>query len=78
MDTSTNDQHYAGLSWSDNAGRSFGTPVLQTIGATGEYLTSMQWNRLGLARDRVYELSWTAPMKTALQGVYLDVIKAAT
>ena len=32
----------------------FGTPVLRTIGATGEYLTSMQWNRLGLARDRVY------------------------
>lgn len=78
MDTSTGDQPEVSLSWSDNAGRSYGTPVFQTLGNTGEYLTSVQWNRLGLARDRVYELSWSAPMKTSLQGVYLDVIKAAS
>ena len=78
MDTSTDDQFYVSLRWSDDAGRSYGEAVLQTLGATGDYLTSMQWNRLGLARDRVYEISWSAPMKTALQGVYLEVIKAAT
>jgi len=78
MDTSTSDESQASLSWSDDAGRSFNTPVQQSFGETGEYLTSMKWNRLGLARDRVYKLAWTAPMKTSLQGVYLDVIKSAT
>ena len=78
MDTSTNDQDSVSLRWSDNAGRSYGDAVLQSFGNTGEYQTSMQWNRLGLARDRVYELSWSAPVKTALQGVYLEVIKCAT
>jgi hypothetical protein len=78
MDTSTNDKHEVSLRFSDNAGRSYGEAITQTLGGTGEYLTSLQWNRLGLARDRVYELSWSAPMKTSLQGVYLDVLKSAT
>jgi hypothetical protein len=78
MDTSTDDQFKVSLRWSDNAGRSYGEAVEQSLGATGEYLTSVQYNRLGLARDRVYEVSWSAPMKTALQGAYLEVIKAAT
>lgn len=78
MNTSTNDQFLVSLSWSDDAGRSYGNPVEQSLGATGEYQTSVQWNRLGMARDRVYKLSWSAPMKTSLQGVYLDVIPAKT
>lgn len=78
MDTSTDDQFKVSLRWSDNAGRSYGDAVEQSLGATGEYQTSVQYNRLGLARDRVYEVSWSAPMKTAIQGAYLEVIKAAT
>jgi hypothetical protein len=78
MGTSTDDEFQVSLRWSDDAGRSYGPAVLQSLGATGEYLTSVQWNRLGLARDRVYELSWSAPMKTSLQGVYLDVLRSKT
>lgn len=78
MNTSTDDQHQISLRFSDNAGRSYGEAIEQTLGGTGEYNTSIQFNRLGLARDRVYEISWSAPMKTALQGVYLEVIKSAT
>lgn len=78
MDTSTNDEFQVSLRWSDNAGRSYGEAVQQSLGATGQYLTSIQYNRLGLARDRVYEASWSAPMKTAIQGAYLEVIKAAS
>src|SRR5215469_1847931 len=37
------------LEWSDDRGRTFGTPVPQSMGATGAYLTSMQWQRLGMA-----------------------------
>lgn len=78
MVDTTGDQCKVSLRWSDNAGRSYGDAVLQSLGDTGNYLTSMQWNRLGMARDRVYELSWSAPVKTALQGVYLEVIKAGS
>ena len=78
MNTSTNDQFMVSLRCSDDAGRSYGNAVEQSLGNTGQYLTSVQWNRLGLARDRVYELSWSAPMKTSLQGVYLDVIPSKT
>lgn len=78
MSAATNDNDYVSLRWSDNAGRSYGEAVLQSLGETGGYIASMQWNRLGLARDRVYELSWSAPVKTAVQGVYLEVMKSAS
>jgi len=78
MTTATNDNDYVSLRWSDNAGKSYGEAVLQTLGETGNYIASMQWNRLGLARDRVYEVSWSAPVKTSIQGAYLEVIKAAS
>ncbi len=78
MSNATNDNDQVSLRWSDNAGRSYGDAVLQSLGDTGNYIASMQWNRLGLARDRVYEVSWSAPVKTSIQGAYLEVIKAAT
>jgi hypothetical protein len=34
----------------------------------------MQWQRLGLARDRVWELSWTAGGMVALQGAWIDAV----
>lgn len=78
MSSATNDNNYVSLRWSDNAGRSYGESVLQSIGPTGNYLASLQWNRLGLARDRVYEASWSAPVKTSIQGAYLEVVKSAS
>jgi len=60
------------LRWSDNRGKSFGNPVGQTMGKEGHYLTSINWWRLGMARDRVFELSWSEPVKTALSGAFID------
>jgi hypothetical protein len=60
------------LRWSDDRGRSFGNPVTQSIGTSGQYVTSLQWQRLGMARDRVFELSWSLPIATALQGAWID------
>lgn len=60
------------LRWSDDRGHSWGNPVTQDIGAAGQYLTSLQWQRLGYARDRVFELSWSVPCRTALQGTWID------
>jgi hypothetical protein len=64
------------LRWSDDRGHSWGSPVTQDIGEAGEYRTSLQWQRLAYARDRVFEISWSVPMRTALQGCWIDVTPA--
>lgn len=66
------------LSWSDNKGFTYGNPVGQSLGATGQYLTSPTWWRLGMARDRVFKLSWSANADTALNGCWLTVRPCAT
>lgn len=61
------------LSWSNDRGISYGNPVPQTLGRTGETLTTITWKRLGMSRDRVYKLQWSAPMRTALNGGFLEI-----
>lgn len=60
------------LDWSDDRGHTFGTPVPQSMGGQGEYLTQAQWQRLAYSRDRVYRLTWTAPLRTSLQGAWIE------
>lgn len=64
------------LSWSDDGGQTFGTPVAQTTNgaSNGQY----SWRRLGMARDRVYQLQWTATGETALSGAWLEATPADT
>lgn len=69
--TTTDEPEMVSLRWSDTAGKSWGNAVMQSMGSSGQYLTSPQWSRLGYARDRVYELSWSAPCRTALNGGFL-------
>lgn len=66
------------LRWSDDRGVSFGNKVTQSLGALGQYRTSIQWRRLGMARDRVFELSWSCPTKTALNGAFLTMRRGGT
>ena len=66
------------LRWSDTAGNSWGQPVGRGMGATGQYHRSIQWRRLGLGRDRVFEVSWSAPMDVALNGAFADFTRLAT
>jgi hypothetical protein len=60
------------LRWSDTRGRTWGQPLAQSLGATGQYLTQAQWNRLGRARDRVFEVYGVIPGRLAINGAYLD------
>jgi hypothetical protein len=62
------------LTCSDDRGKTYGNPVMQSLGKEGEYITSMQWNRLGMARDRVFQLSWSSPVRTALNGAFVDAL----
>lgn len=60
------------LDWSNDRGHSYGNAVGHPIGARGEYHTNVQWQRLGYARDRVWRLTWSVPVATALQGAFID------
>lgn len=60
------------LRWSDTRGKSWGNAISTSLGLEGEYLKSLQYQRLGMARDRVFELSWSAPVKTALLGAWVQ------
>lgn len=60
------------LRWSDTKGKTWGNPIASDIGPLGDYLRSVQYQRLGMARDRVFELFWSAPVKTALNGAFLN------
>jgi len=61
------------LRWSDDRGHAWGSPVSQGIGEIGEYRRSLLWTRLGMCRDRNFEISWSVPMPTALLGAWLEV-----
>lgn len=61
---------------SDDNGKTWYDPIEAPLGATGEYDTVAQWTRLGQARTRVYELVWSANVKTALNGLFVDVDEA--
>jgi hypothetical protein len=68
------------LAWSDDGGFTFGNPVAQTVQSNpypasyGQY----QWRRLGYARDRVYQVSWTGGGETTLNGAWVDLIPQMT
>lgn len=66
------------LSWSDDRGKTFGFPIAQSLGRQGEYLTDPQWNRLGMARDRVFKLEWSGPVITALNGAFVEAVPLRT
>ena len=67
-----------GLRWSDDRGNSWGNYITQPLGAVGNALANIQWRRLGMARDRVFELSWSSPVLTALNSAYIDVTGSAS
>jgi hypothetical protein len=52
-------------------GGSFGNALLQSMGGVGHYDATPTWWSLGMARDFVFELSWTANMKTSLNGAFV-------
>ncbi len=60
------------MRYSDDRGVSFSDPLSTSMGMTGETLISPQFPRLGMARDRVYELMWAENMKTALNAIYIE------
>lgn len=61
------------LRWSVTRGASWSNRIPRSLGRAGQYLTSLLFPRIGMARDMVFELSWSAPVKTALNGCFVNV-----
>jgi len=61
------------LRYSDDRGQTWSDWFQQSLGKTGEYMLSPQFRQLGMARDRVYELMWSANAFTPLNGAYIDL-----
>ena len=62
------------LRWSDDGGHTWSNEHWAGIGKIGEYYKRVFFRRLGMTlklRDRVYELSMTDPVKTAIMGAEL-------
>lgn len=54
------------LSWSDDGGATYGNPVTQSAGALGNRYQRLVWRRLGMARDRVWRLRFSADAPFAI------------
>lgn len=63
----------ARLRWSDNGGFTWSNYYTKSLGPLGNYKTRTIWRRLGGARDRVFELSISDPVKVAITGVTIGV-----
>ena len=59
------------LRWSDDKGASWSNPIGTSLGNVGDFLNSLQFQRLGMARDRIFSLFWSSPVRTALNGAFL-------
>jgi hypothetical protein len=59
------------LRWSDDGGATFGSEHWTTIGAAGRFKNRAMWRRLGHARDRVYEMRISDPVKRDIVGATL-------
>jgi hypothetical protein len=64
-----------GMRYSDDGGNSWSMTSNRSMGRAGDYNQRIYWFRLGQARDRVWEISGMAPVKTAIvQGAFDAVV----
>lgn len=61
------------LEWSDEDAETFGNKHLLNVGKQGKKKTRVFKRKLGIARSRIYRISGTDPVKTAILGGYADV-----
>ena len=62
------------LRWSDDGGHTWSNEHWKSMGRIGQFGYRTIWRRLGMTlkiRDRVYEISGTDPVKTAIMGAEL-------
>jgi hypothetical protein len=59
------------LRWSNDGGSTWSNEHWKSIGKQGKYKNRVIWRRLGLARDRIYEVVVTDPIKAVIVSANL-------
>lgn len=62
------------LRWSNDGGRTWSSSQNLELGRLGEYQRRAEADRLGTARDRVFEISISDPVKRVILGASVDVV----
>lgn len=62
-----------GLRYSNDGGKTWGPEMFRSAGALGNYLMRVQWERMGAARRRVFEVSVSDPVPYRLTNAYLRI-----
>lgn len=60
------------LDWSDDGGNEWSNQHAASPGNIGQYKARVRWNRLGRARDRIYRVTITDPIKRVIVGASLN------
>jgi hypothetical protein len=60
------------MRWSDDGGNTWSALLTVSLGRVGQYLNKPTFNRLGMGRDRVFEVSTSANAKIAIQGAFVE------
>lgn len=61
------------LRWSIDRGRTFGNPLIESV-AAGGYERRLNFQNLGLGYDWVFEVFWSSPVDTAINGAWIDPV----
>lgn len=59
------------LRLSNDGGKTWGAEMMRSAGKTGEFFKRVRWDRLGAARQRVFEVSVSDPIPWRIIGAYL-------
>lgn len=62
------------LDWSNDGGKTWSNQHSASMGAIGEHANRVIWHRLGRARDRVYRLTISDPVKRVIIGATLNPV----
>lgn len=60
------------MDFSDDGGRTFSKERFRNLGKIGEFLTRTVWRRLGQARQRVFRLKITDPVRVIITGAFVN------
>jgi hypothetical protein len=67
------DPHWV-LDWSKDGGRTWSVlKIAQSIGKKGEYRKRLRWMKIGAARQWIFRLTSTDPVRRVIIGTYLDL-----
>lgn len=61
------------LEISNDGGQTWSNPIIASLGRMGKWHTRARWQRLGTARDRVFRVTVSDPVKVHMLSAMLDV-----